>query len=249
MESVDRELKELITTAIDGLPAPDTEKAWDKVATRLQPDPQKPRLRLLLPAAAGLVIFVIVSSLIFHAPASAFGRYVFNTLDRWLGGTLRNISSSYTPIEEFDEVVLPSKSTVPDELIFPSFSAAEDIVPFPILIPTWLPEGFSLDHISVTSFTNEDAQMRIVYSGSDVMPLTIVERNLAGAMGRGQMYDTDDARAREVSVQGSPGTLLQAKTGYLRLSWIAENLAIDINGRLSEADVLKVAESLEVYPQ
>lgn len=74
--------------------------------------------------------------------------------------------------------------------------------------------------------------------------ITIVEQGIKGSVGQGQMYDTDDSQAREVTLDGRRGTLIARKDGNLHLRWLAADTLLDLYGVIGEEEALTIAASL-----
>jgi len=127
---------------------------------------------------------------------------------------------------------------------FDDVAEAESYVPFPLLAPEWVPDGYELKVVRVTLFSEDSGEVHLVYAAG-TSGFELVENPMGDELGTGQLYDSDDAMVRDVVVGTSPGMLTTHKTGHRTLRWHTRDKLFILRGPLSEADIFSIAESLQ----
>jgi hypothetical protein len=104
---------------------------------------------------------------------------------------------------------------------------------FSLLVPAYVPEGVTL----VDVFTL-DGVFILRYDHSAVS-FTIKQERAA------EVAETPGGQTAEVSVRGQTGTLVTDGLGNSLLTWTEDEVVITIAGRISQEEILQVAESLQ----
>jgi len=125
-----------------------------------------------------------------------------------------------------------------------SLEEAQAKVPFKILLPNYLPDGYSLDHVTLEEVHDPSYIVTLYYKNPNDEILSISQENIVGESGRGYMYDKDDTTVEEISIDGSLATLANLKDKYVRLFWLRQSISIEIFGQISKQDAIKIAENL-----
>jgi hypothetical protein len=107
-------------------------------------------------------------------------------------------------------------------------------VDFPLLVPSYLPEGVTLvevlamDQAIIQRYDHSETSFTVIQGSiDDRMPLP------AGT------------QETEFSVRGQTATLYSDEAGSSLLTWEEDGVAITIAGHISQDEIVKVAESLE----
>jgi len=77
--------------------------------------------------------------------------------------------------------------------------------------------------------------------------LCIEQKNITGSFASSHGYDAENATASEVDINGSRGTLIEFKRGFVSLFWIDEKnkIVVHMHGKISAREALKVARSMD----
>lgn len=194
--------------------------------------------------AAALCVAILTALAFSPAARAAFNGLIVN-----IGGMIffepDESASQATPLPEF-KVTL-----VPEELL--SLAEAEAKLPYPIRLPAWAPDGFTMgDSVRVAHFPGADApQVTITWYGSD---RTVGNIDLL-VLGQKVDWQVETDDVEEVEVNGQPAALVggswNADTGQwdggsdLTLSWMkGEQMYLLRSPGASVEDLIRMAESI-----
>ncbi len=104
---------------------------------------------------------------------------------------------------------------------------------FSLLVPAYVPEGVTL----IDVFTLDGAFL-LRYDHSTVS-FTIKQERAS------EVAETPGGQTAEVSVRGQKGALVTDGLGNSLLTWMEDEVVITIAGRISQEEILEVAESLQ----
>jgi outer membrane lipoprotein-sorting protein len=103
---------------------------------------------------------------------------------------------------------------------------------FTLLVPTYVPEGATL----IDVFAVEGAF--VLYYDHSTTSFTV-------SQGLSPVGETPDGQTSEVTVRGQTGTLITDDLGNGCLTWTEDGVVISIAGRISQDEIVKVAESMQ----
>ncbi len=134
---------------------------------------------------------------------------------------------------------------------------------YPVLIPTWSPEGYTLadNEVSVTSLKNEVVGLNIKWqSEQEVIFLYVTPANEEGLTPpqggdviemevNGEaafLFSSEFSISAAPLPDGTPGpdVVINQTTPIVSLSWIQDGVQYNLSGSLSAEDALKMAESM-----
>ncbi|WP_347488139.1 DUF4367 domain-containing protein [Desulfoscipio sp. XC116] len=201
------------------------------------------RIRTFLAAAAVIFLLIIVIGSFIPKDATAVGNVISRLFNVEGNGSINNIIFEFFhgPEKEQDEI----REITTLQPVTMSLEEAQEKVPFKILLPLYLPVGFSLDEVTLEEVHDPSYIVTLYYKNSKGESLSIYEENIIGEAGRGYMYDKDDTMIEEVSINGSTATLANLKDKYVRLFWLKQSISIEIFGQTTKEKAIKVAESLK----
>ena len=104
---------------------------------------------------------------------------------------------------------------------------------FPLLVPTYVPEGATL----IDVLTVEEAY--ILHYDHSMTSFTVIQGQPQG------VREAPPGQKTEVTVRGKTANLITDGLGNSFLTWTENGVAITIAGRISQDEILKVAESLQ----
>ena len=190
------------------------------------------------------VMAVLAAVLFVSPPARAFADGVIHRFGFFIfvQGEIQPEPTKQAPHDEenVDQAAAQAKKEAipPGE---PDAAAASQVAGFPVLAPTYLPEGFTLLHgwmvekkgelvqsvtVSYKYGENEVLMINQVHSGPDTPPLTITMPEI-----------------QDVTVRGQPGVWLPEEKHSL--VWVENGVTITIESNaLNLEEALKIAESM-----
>ena len=196
--------------------------------------------------AAAIAVILLVTTTINSfvlKDATAVGNVIARFFNVEGKGSINNIVFEFfhEPKKEQDEI---HEITTIQPITMP-LEEAQAKVPFKILLPLYLPDGFSLDKVTLEEVHDPSYIVTLYYKNSKGEMLSICEENIIGEAGRGYMYDKDDTMTEEISINGFTATLVNLKDKYVRLFWLNQSISIEIFGQINKEGAIKVAENLK----
>lgn len=168
-----------------------------------------------------------------------FNKLQGNVVQLFVKDSEADYEKSSLPSDEFSIVDGSEAESVSMDL-----EQAEQVTTFPILLPTWLPEGVSLNEIVAVLIENEKSEeVYLNYSGDNI-EFTIRQMDIAHAFGLGAAVDQDDIRIDEIIINGHTGNLFIHKNGIIELVWMTNSSYLSIDGVISKDEIIKIAESM-----
>ncbi|WP_340818523.1 DUF4367 domain-containing protein [Methanolobus sp. WCC4] len=138
-------------------------------------------------------------------------------------------------IDDFEDL-LPVEMTLEE---------AQDASEFEILVPSYVPEGYELDHVtysanSLTAGLKES--VTLFYSSEDLLIL-ISESFYDGENDSNSLSPMVESET--VSINGVEGELYSMYGGTMMLQWETGDVIMSITGVLEEDEIVQIAESME----
>ena len=215
-----------------------SEALYERITSDMNTQPNFKFRRLTFAAAIGLAL---IAALAFSPSAQA----AISGLVRQIGGV-----TFFGPDEtEANQTAVPESeiTVVPDERL--SFADAQAKLPYPISLPTWVPDGFEMSSlVRITYFGSKYTPTEITWSGSDMMVGNII---LTVGQPVDWLVDTD--HLQEVEINGQPGGLTSgnwdADNGQWggndqTLTWMKGDVQYRLSARLPVEDLIRIAESI-----
>ncbi len=226
----------------------DPDQAWQRFKTRrdtycpecpienpqyfdnhfMGPSPRRRRRKLRGAIAAAAVIALLSGTMV----AQAFGMNVFQVFTRWTADVFSFISPDAEP---------------PDHVGHTIFSDLESAVlnhtDTTGIVPTWAPEGYSAEDVSVSLFPGKIRLSQWFTSPSARFSVRIVKHEGAADAIDLPTYEKDAAPVEEYSVAGITHYILSNNDTY-SATWVSNGLECIIQGDLSVDDLKKMIDSI-----
>jgi hypothetical protein len=165
---------------------------------------------------------------------------VLTSLLRGNPGTIVRLGVSRGGRAEPTEVILKRQPLPGYETREMTLAEARAKMPFRLLAPQWVPEGYRLLGVSVLTREGRPLQARLLYGGAG-KPLLLI-RELAA---HEAVLPPTASRAQQVTINGTKG-LLAVGDGGLNLAWIKAGTAVVVqSSALDRAAALKIARAME----
>lgn len=244
--SLDQTIKTLVKQAVEEQPPAEVDQAWSLVVNRLKYR-RGPTGTTRLIYLSSAVITLLVGTLVLSTPVRAIGQHLIEQVNRWMGGTLRNLVINISPA-----TIEPQP---PPEIGFPgtpsrsTFSTVESLlnqINHPVAFVEWLPTDWSFQKAEILQgASGSTIELRSIFRNGSGGMLLLIQRPIEQGIGQGRMYDTDDATLREVDISGTTGTLLIVKPTYSSIRWLSHGFALELVGHLGPEESLAVARSVQ----
>ncbi|WP_434511822.1 DUF4367 domain-containing protein [Desulfitobacterium sp. AusDCA] len=189
------------------------------------------------------VILIIISSIVAFKPIStvAFGEQFIKLYNFIVGKTTKNQTESYQRTPSSDMPMVQDLGTNEEKEL--TFEEAKSTTPYKLAIPNYLPEGTKEQKVIATSIDSNIRKITIQYMIDGNM-IEFEQSNTGRAASRGSLYDTDDTVLKELTINGATATLLTHKTGISTLNWEMRGLLLQLTGKISSEELVKMAESI-----
>lgn len=188
------------------------------------------RRRVIRIAVAVILLLGISGAVIFPTQVYAFKKQFFQTIF--------NIGKSLHITLDSDAERLAFQNAVTDKI-----NAIQEGVPFKILIPQYVPPGYTLESVKQNP---SDTQAKVV--------ITFIENQSAIRLTQAQVADnysvsvnadSGNAKAERVNVDRFEGNLITYDDGTASLIWITDkNVMCQILGDISSDQALEMASSI-----
>ncbi|MCG0275954.1 MAG: DUF4367 domain-containing protein [Thermosediminibacteraceae bacterium] len=131
--------------------------------------------------------------------------------------------------------------TLKDTLV--TLDKAQKRVDFRIAVPDYLPEGYSFHRVEIPEGGN--LSVILIYRKETEGKELRIEQFSTASESAFSYNRTNDAEVKTLNIKGSEATLIYfRKTGLRQLLYGSGSICFIITGRLSEEDIIRVAESM-----
>jgi hypothetical protein len=125
-----------------------------------------------------------------------------------------------------------------------SLAEAEEIAIFDIVIPQYLPPGYSLQDLSVQVEDDVRSSLIILHYLNGEGEISIRETFIQEQAGYSIGVDSEDTIIKEVKIKGEKGALFIFKDDSIKLSWVRHNIHYILDATVEAEEVIKIAESM-----
>lgn len=203
------------------------------------------RGRLL--TAACIIAFSIALSFIYEVPpVSALKASVIDTIIKIKDDSI-TVKHSYRPNTESRTDRPPDNDDEPEiEIINMSIDEARKLLPFHLVVPGYLPEGYSFQRLEYFDFpeNTSNAAVNITYTNGSKGFLLIRENYITGEFASSHGYNkTEQTKVRNINVLGAEAVLISSPEGC-SASWFKDRVEFDITGTMPEEEFIKLLEGL-----
>ncbi|MEW6662237.1 MAG: DUF4367 domain-containing protein [Bacillota bacterium] len=241
----DRELdmliKEAVRQDIDSQEVPPDAK--ERVRERLGLTKKKKPSGLGKTALVASVILVLFACayVVLPGQATAFSVGLIKRLEIFLHESLYNISERYGSSKQKFEQPPPQAPEIAQETEV-SLDEARLRLPFNLMLPKYLPEGFQLRSIRLYG-KKPVVEVTLRYIGPNGL-LVIKQKGITDNTASGFGYDVDDTKVKRIDIHGVQATLLENESGQSTIVWHHQGVNFKVEGMLSPEEIIRIAKSL-----
>jgi len=249
----DRIIHEAVKNYYDHIEIPDATPSWQKVQVRLQKRRRRKKslFRLKIVAAvviASLIIDIAATTNISktYASMSSLLREVKDSVVEFIFTEEKQEDTSWAKTSPPSETSTTDEPTaIPEET---TLEVAVTKLSFPLLLPSYVPKQYSLDVVRIFEEANGQYNNLYLEYVNDSKDIFKIRERLIGSGSSHVRSDisTDAGVIKETMIKSNQGVLVILPEGFVTLEWLtADRIKISISGKLSETEILKLAESLQ----
>lgn len=119
---------------------------------------------------------------------------------------------------------------------------AKKEIPFALLVPEYLPEGFHFKEARSKQFSLEHYIVEQEYADADNNSITIRQHSSVKSFGMG---GGTTLKVKSIKVMGEDAILITDETSYCRTSWYKDEFRYEVMADTSEKEFMKLLESLK----
>ncbi|MEQ6376922.1 DUF4367 domain-containing protein [Bacillaceae bacterium S4-13-56] len=247
-DQLEKLIKETIHSDLENSPDPplSVEEAWEKLNSKRDRSPKKTFTVPKIVVAA--ILFLLLGSSLFMIPNS--------------GNAFKPLTEMYhTASDSVTRIFIKSETdSAPKESNLPSpdnfevgepfttekmpLEDAQKVTAFPIRVPKYIPEGFTLQDVTVLSNHVEKSQDIYLNYFNNEKRFAINQILMGEMYGSGRVNGVDESSIEEISINGEQATLIQYKEDLFEIIWTNQSYEISISGTLSRDEIIAIAESL-----
>ncbi len=225
----------------DGEPLPSTDEMWTEFRERYLPEAERRRRRrphggAVLRAACAALAAIAVTAVV-SVSASAAGYDIWGAVATWT-------SERFTFTRVTEAPTVPPAETPEEGAEYSDLAEALDAYGIEErLVPTWLPSGYDLTGVEVTSWAEEQTTFYAEYIDREYLPLeiTVVRHQSADPDYAVHKKDSSDVR---VYTRGGVDHYIMGGFGRRSVTWLDGCFECTIRGELTDAELERMIDSI-----
>lgn len=136
----------------------------------------------------------------------------------------------------------PLSEQPPDQLVT-KINTVQPNVPYPILVPAFIPEGFQLEEVQTTT-EGPQIETRIKFKNGESF-FYLSQKNIEGTGNFVLNVNTKTGKLEKTNIRNYQADLITYTNGGSRLIWTSDdNVEYQIYGNISPDDAIKLANQL-----
>lgn len=238
---------------------PDGEETWKKMQNKMSRITRRSRRKRLVTICAAVASLSIIVGSFSGAVNESFAYKSLFTRIKEARDGLVSILYGKQQNDPKNAKTLPPPDYAPDKannnqadhIVQPlemSLEQARSSADFLLRTGYTIPEGYTEYRIKVYPDADEKKRtVRMEFKNTNSEILILTQRKLIeDGTGWKSTINEASGRIKEVNINGSTGILVLFTGGGSRLQWLADDVIFDINGKLSEEDILAFADSVKL---
>jgi len=252
-EELDDIIRVVVGARMENCNPPPVEEAWARLKERINYRPKQLSFNLhkrYLPHIALTVVLILLVATFFSftnpIKARALGYKIIDSVEAFLYSPVMNLRSGVRGDDKTKPTPPPQtvKEINTEPQIMITLEEAKTKVPFPLRVPTYLPPAYHLKKVTYQKQTSYTAEVTMEYKGPKDNYFTITQLNFTGELGTGYAYDREDTTIKNVMIGSNKAKIAQSKSGFVRLMWIDGQINLNLEGKLSSQEAIKIARSI-----
>ncbi|WP_163582450.1 DUF4367 domain-containing protein [Gracilibacillus saliphilus] len=224
---------------------------WETIISEISQTNQHqkkiPKKSLL--AVAMIIVIVMGSAFVQTNQMQAFDWFVnmFVTTEgdkTQITQTTNEKEPSTDALPDFDNI---TTNAVPGESKEMTFEEAQDETDFNIFAPSYLPDGYQLE--SVTVFYEEvsagEVQLEYVNNLNDNDVIMLYQTYQPDDFSAAKVVDNEDTEIKTIELDGGEARLIEFMDGHIQIIWSTPKTNWLLEGSENKEQLIKVAESID----
>ncbi len=243
-------IKKVIQNEMENSPPPmPVNKAWEQLESRLNgQQPSYNRTPFYKSKLFYAVAIIFISLIIFLSPQNSDA---YSKLVQVFQNVQENVTQLFIKVGDngpLDNEMEPMDDTfiIEDDImsIELSLKDAQEETLFTIKEPKIVPEGYTLEDVTIFKSGNEKSEDIILNYEASNGSFKINQKLLGETFSAGLTISNDDTQIDTIDIYGSSANLIEYKDESLELVWVTEEYYYSISGVLSKEELIKIAQSL-----
>lgn len=226
----------------NAMECPPKEEVWSNIKNSLNKKQKSFVKRKSLTAA---VLFLIFTGLFFASNPTSVGA-VANKIIK----SIINITEDTFNIRKKVNVKTRS-NTITTEFDDPRLADTQNLINFDLRVPQYMPKDYYLEKINVLDNNEQQEVVSLYYTNINIKEDTEKDfiqieqgSNPDGTNISLNLLREKDTKIKKAKIHGNEYILVSYKNGFCELMWDMGNISYTIQGRISEDEMLKIAESM-----
>jgi len=195
--------------------------------------------------AATIILSVGSLNFIYPNNTNALGGKIAEFFTYMVGKTTRNITTTYsgggTQGGNQDIPTAVNLGHIIQKEV--TLDQAQASVDYKLAIPSYLPPETKINRVLISAVGTDVSEISIEYIYNDNV-IVFTQEYITHQYSSGSTYDTDDTVVKDLIVNGSPAILFMHKHGMSTMNWNLRSLVLEITGKLTEEEIIKMANSI-----
>lgn len=203
-------------------------------------------------SVASVLFILVISSLFFQIKdGEAFGWFTDYFIAEQGSSTQVTNQLSDEPIETEDIPPVPPQDEIESKELIPiekstSFEEAKETVNFSLLSPSFVPDGYRLTDVTVITFNDHPQEEVVLSYANGEGTFTIRQKPIIGEQFSGNItVNNEDTVVSTMNINGQEATYFGFSDGDAQLVWMRMRTYINIEGPLSQDEMIKISSSLK----
>jgi len=236
-------IKENLLKQLDMIGTPSVEESWENFRQKYYPEEKKKRFWQYKSGwVAAALVLVMIAAVFKPIPATALGEKIIQTFKAIVGKTTESEQTSY--LKEGSTAGSGSEVLQPLLQKEVTLQEAQEIVPYFIAKPEYLPDGTETVKISIRQINKDVFELTQNYKTNDKQ-LQIKQINITGDTSSGYLYDIEDVQKEEIELNGAKAKVYAYKNDIYKIKWYMRGIEITVKSNLSYSEIVKIANSIK----
>ncbi|WP_028306325.1 DUF4367 domain-containing protein [Desulfitibacter alkalitolerans] len=248
-DSLDYLIKEEIQNYAKSIEVSDIDQAWKDFEKNMLGRKKRVKNLSKFAVIAAILILILFSSIFVSFNNQAVANFWFLEKIKTTIDEITSISittSKQEQPESQDKNIEDNTVTVTIEKKLLSLEEASQLVSYPIVLPTYIPSGYSLNGVYLDNPESKTTSIELQYSTPGIEEKLIINQiPTNNSTGFSHNFRGTDVQEKTVLINNNEATLLTFNN-RLQLIWQYKTFLYIITGAINEDEIIKMAESIRL---
>lgn len=244
-EIMDALIKNALADAMEEIHVPSMEDSWKHIEKRIHKEKKKPSVHNNIAAAVILLLIgVAAGAAINH---EGYANY-FRTMNIFTSVTDQSINvqmDNRTPgeIRHVRRQSLIAAEEVQLEDMEMSLEDARDAANFKIQEPEYMPKGYTVNNVILTSLGRKTIKVKISY-GTEDKKIELLQEPMFGQYAASIHINPKYGTVSEKRIHGFNYMIFEFVNGEIKIHWDRSEVKFTLTGNLDQEEMLRIAASV-----